>query len=71
MYVCMYFYFNSSAVNIISGIQYSDSTILYITQWSSQQVHSLLPFTYFTHLSAHLPSSNHQFVLYIEVVMIF
>jgi len=63
------FYLNSSqlkySVILVSGVQYSDSTLPYITWCSSQQVHSFIPFTCFPH-PPHLPSGYHQFAFYSE-----
>ena len=49
-------------VKLVSGVEFSDSSLMYNTQCSSQ-VPSLIPITYFTHPP--LPRSGyHQFVLY-------
>ena len=50
-------------VILVSGVQYTDSTLPYNTQGSAQ-VASLTPITCFTHPPTHLPSRSHQFVLY-------
>jgi len=37
------------SITLFSGVQHSDSTVPYNTQYSSQQVHSFIPITYFNH----------------------
>ena len=41
--------FFTYSVILVSDVQYTDSAIPYDTQYSWQQVHSLIPNTYFTH----------------------
>ena len=52
LYIFQKFLFKFQLVNLVilvSGVRYSDSTLPYNNQCSSQQVHSSIPITYFTH----------------------
>ena len=49
---CLKFLFKfqlTYGVILVSGVQYSDSTLLYNTHCSSQQVYSFFPITFFPH----------------------
>ena len=50
---------------MISEIEFSDSSLTYDTQYSSQQVPFLMPITHLAHPPTQHPPSNPQFVLHI------
>ena len=63
------FYLNSNLLTYgiisISGVEFSDSSLTYNTQGSSQ-VPSLIPITHLAHSPTHIPSSNpHNYSIFI------
>ena len=50
---------------MISGIEFSDSSLIYNTQGSSQQVSSLMPLAHLAHHPNPQPLQGPQFVFYI------
>ena len=51
------------SVEMLSGVEFRDSSLTWNTQCSSHQVSSLMPIAHLAHPPTHYPSINPQFVL--------